>query len=115
MPDDPKFEIVRTRTVRKGKRVTLTITMMLKDAYTAIELYDLMTACVPVGGIPGVTVKETEEADTMVTRATGSQSTKTVPRQGQNKPQSGGAAGAGKDRGTAKLPTISRTTAPKSR
>jgi hypothetical protein len=47
---------------------------------------------------------------TMVTRASGSQSTKTVPRQGQNKPQSGGAAGAGKDRGTAKLPTISRTT-----
>jgi hypothetical protein len=45
----------------------------------------------------------------MVTRASGSQSTKTVPRQGQNKPQSGGAAGAGKDRGTAKLPTISRT------
>jgi hypothetical protein len=47
---------------------------------------------------------------TMVTRASGSQSTKTVPRQGQNKPASGGAAGAGKDRGTAKLPTISRTT-----
>ena len=51
-----------------------------------------------------------EQEDTMVTRASGSQSTKTVPRQGQNKPQSGGAAGAGKDRGTAKLPTISRTT-----
>jgi hypothetical protein len=51
----------------------------------------------------------------MVTRASGSQSTKTVPRQGQNKPQSGGAAGAGKDRGTAKLPAISRTTAPKQR
>jgi hypothetical protein len=52
---------------------------------------------------------------TMVTRASGSQSTKTVPRQGQNKPASGGTSGAGKDRGTAKLPTISRTTAPKSR
>jgi hypothetical protein len=47
---------------------------------------------------------------TMVTRASGSQSTKTVPRQGQNKPASGGATEAGKDRGTAKLPTISRTT-----
>jgi hypothetical protein len=47
---------------------------------------------------------------TMVTRASGSQSTKTVPKQGQNKPVSGGAAGAGKDRGTAKLPTISKTT-----
>jgi hypothetical protein len=46
----------------------------------------------------------------MVSRATGSQSTKTVPKAGQNKPASGGAAGAGKDRGTAKLPTISRTT-----
>jgi hypothetical protein len=46
----------------------------------------------------------------MVTRATGSQSTKTVPRQGQNKPVAGGTSGAGKDRGTAKLPTISRTT-----
>ena len=51
----------------------------------------------------------------MVTRASGSQSTKTVPRQGQNKPASGGTSGAGKDRGTAKLPTISRTTAPKQR
>jgi hypothetical protein len=46
----------------------------------------------------------------MVSRATGSQSTKTVPKAGQNKPASGGAAGAGKDRGTAKLPTISKTT-----
>jgi hypothetical protein len=45
----------------------------------------------------------------MVTRASGSQSTKTVPKQGQNKPVSGGAAGAGKDRGTAKLPTITKT------
>jgi hypothetical protein len=52
---------------------------------------------------------------TMVTRATGSQSTKTIPKAGQNKPQGGGAAGAGKDRGTAKLPTISRTTTPKQR
>jgi hypothetical protein len=51
----------------------------------------------------------------MVTRASGSQSTKTVPRQGQNKPASGGAAGAGKNRGTAKMPAISRTTAPKQR
>ena len=46
----------------------------------------------------------------MVSRATGSQSTKTVPKQGQNKPVSGGAAGAGKDRGTAKLPSTTRTT-----
>lgn len=46
----------------------------------------------------------------MVTKATGSQSTKTVPRQGQNKPVSGGAAGAGKARGGAALPNISRTT-----
>jgi hypothetical protein len=52
---------------------------------------------------------------TMVTRASGSQSTKTIPKAGQNKPASGGTSGAGKDRGTAKLPTISRTTAPKSR
>lgn len=51
----------------------------------------------------------------MVTRASGSQSTKTVPKQGQNKPVAGGKAGAGDARGTAKLPTISRTTAPKSR
>ena len=46
----------------------------------------------------------------MVTRASGSQSTKTIPKAGQNKPVAGGKAGAGKDRGTAKLPTISRTT-----
>jgi hypothetical protein len=47
----------------------------------------------------------------MVTRASGSQSTKTVPRQGQNKPVSGGPAGAGKDRGTARLPPTNKTTA----
>jgi hypothetical protein len=47
----------------------------------------------------------------MVTKASGSQSTKTVPKQGQNKPVSGGAAGAGKSRGTASLPTISKTSA----
>ena len=46
----------------------------------------------------------------MVSRATGSQSTKTVPKAGQNKPVAGGKAGAGDARGTAKLPTISRTT-----
>jgi hypothetical protein len=45
----------------------------------------------------------------MVTKASGSQSTKTVPRQGQNKPVAGGAAGAGKARGTAALPNMSRT------
>jgi hypothetical protein len=44
-----------------------------------------------------------------LTRGTGSQSTKTVPRQGQNKPVAGGAAGAGKARGTAQLPNITRT------
>lgn len=38
-----------------------------------------------------------------------SQTTKTVPRQGQNKPVSGGAAGAGKARGAAALPNIMRT------
>jgi hypothetical protein len=37
------------------------------------------------------------------------QSTKTVSRQGQNKPVSGGASGAGKARGTASLPNIMRT------
>ena len=37
------------------------------------------------------------------------QSTKTVPRQGQNKPQSGGAAGAGKARGGVQMPNITRT------
>ena len=47
----------------------------------------------------------------MVSRATGSQSMpKTVPKQGQNRPVAGGKAGAGDARGTAKLPTISRTT-----
>jgi len=51
----------------------------------------------------------------MVTRASGSQSTKTVPRQGQNKPVAGGPAGAGKARGAASLPSISRTTAPPSK
>jgi hypothetical protein len=51
-----------------------------------------------------------KQEDTMVSRATGSQSTKTVPKQGQNKPVAGGKAGAGDARGTAKLPTISRTT-----
>ena len=49
------------------------------------------------------------QEETMVTRASGSQSTKTVPKQGQNKPVAGGKAGAGDARGTAKLPTISRT------
>ena len=52
-----------------------------------------------------------KQENTMVTRASGSQSTKTVPKQGQNKPVSGGAAGAGKSRGTASLPTISKTSA----
>ena len=47
----------------------------------------------------------------MVTKASGSQSTKTTPKQGQNKPQAGGAAGAGKARGTASLPNISKTSA----
>ena len=39
-----------------------------------------------------------------------SQSTKTTPRQGQNKPQPGGTAGAGKARGAATLPNTTRTT-----
>ena len=51
----------------------------------------------------------------MVSRATGSQSTKTVPKQGQNKPVAGGKAGAGDARGTAKLPSTTRTTTSKSR
>jgi hypothetical protein len=46
----------------------------------------------------------------MVTKATGSQSTKTTSGGGQNKPQSGGTAGAGKARGGASLPSTSRTT-----
>jgi hypothetical protein len=50
-----------------------------------------------------------EEA-TMVTKASGSQSTKTTPTQGQNKPQAGGAAGAGKARGGAALPSTAKTT-----
>ena len=50
-----------------------------------------------------------EKDNIMVTKASGSQSTKTVPTAGQNKPLAGGAAGAGKARGTAALPTISRT------
>ena len=45
----------------------------------------------------------------MVTRASGSQSTKTTPRQGQNKPVAGGPAGGGAARGEAKMPSISRT------
>jgi hypothetical protein len=46
----------------------------------------------------------------MVTKASGSQSTKTVPTGGQNKPVSGGAAGAGKARGQANLSSTARTT-----
>ena len=52
-----------------------------------------------------------KQENTMVTRASGSQSTKTVPKAGQNKPVSGGKAGAGDARGTAKLPNISKTSA----
>jgi hypothetical protein len=46
----------------------------------------------------------------MVTKATGSQSTKTTPTAGQNKPVAGGAAGAGKARGQANLSTLGKTT-----
>ena len=46
----------------------------------------------------------------MVSKATGSQSTKTVSTAGQNKPVSGGAAGAGKSRGGAALPSLAKTT-----
>jgi hypothetical protein len=46
----------------------------------------------------------------MATRVSGPPSTKTVPKQGQNKPVAGGAAGAGKSRGGASLPSISKTT-----
>jgi hypothetical protein len=46
----------------------------------------------------------------MVMKASGSQSTKTTPRQGQNKPVAGGKAGAGKARGAAPLPSLARTT-----
>jgi hypothetical protein len=38
-----------------------------------------------------------------------SQTTKTTSRQGQNKPVSGGASGAGKARGAASLPNIMKT------
>jgi hypothetical protein len=51
----------------------------------------------------------------MVARASGSQSTKTVPKAGQNRPVAGGPAGAGKARGAAAMPSISRTTAPPSK
>jgi hypothetical protein len=44
------------------------------------------------------------------TKATGSQSTKTTSTGGQNKPQAGGAAGAGKARGGAALPSTAKTT-----
>ncbi|HEY2416422.1 MAG TPA: hypothetical protein VGH84_00765 [Steroidobacteraceae bacterium] len=48
----------------------------------------------------------------MVTRASGSQSTKTTPRQGQNKPVAGGKAGAGDARGQAqaKMPAPTQRT-----
>jgi hypothetical protein len=46
----------------------------------------------------------------MVTKASGSQSTGIKSGGGQNKPSSGGAAGAGKSRGGASLPNPSRTT-----
>jgi hypothetical protein len=41
----------------------------------------------------------------MVKKASGSQSTDVVSRQGQNKPVSGGTAGQGRASGKAKLPT----------
>jgi hypothetical protein len=63
-----------------------------------------------VGRKPRQTPTTPSQEISMVTRASGSQSTKTVPKQGQNKPVPGGKAGAGDARGTAKLPTISRTT-----
>ncbi len=40
----------------------------------------------------------------MVKKASGSQSTETVSRQGQNKPVAGGTAGQGRASGKAKLP-----------
>jgi hypothetical protein len=46
----------------------------------------------------------------MVTKASGSQSTKTTSTGGQNKPNPGGAAGAGKARGGAALPSTAKTT-----
>jgi hypothetical protein len=46
----------------------------------------------------------------MVTKASGSQSTKTTSTGGQNKPNPGGSAGAGKARGQAVMPSTAKTT-----